>query len=98
MTELNNQEERPTMGQDEIPLKVEVEDILPVIKRFMYSEREVFLRELISNSIDALEKLSHAACATEECLTTVDPLHVAVSLDPVDSSLRVSDNGIGMSR
>src|SRR5882724_865298 len=98
MTELNSQEERPTMGHDEIPLKVEVEDILPVIKRFMYSEREVFLRELISNSIDALEKLGHAACGTEECLASVDPLHVAVSLDPVGSRLRVSDNGIGMSR
>ncbi len=98
MTSLNSQEGRPAMGQDEIPLRVEVEDILPVIKRFMYSEREVFLRELISNSIDALEKLSQATRVAKECSSSVETLHVAVSLDPVGSTLRVSDNGIGMSR
>lgn len=44
------------MSEVVVPLTVEAADILPIIKRFMYAEREVFLRELISNGIDALSK------------------------------------------
>lgn len=86
------------MGEQEVPLKADVQDILPIIKRFMYSEREIFLRELISNSIDALEKFNRISLSSESGSLDVEPLRVEVTLDPVRSTVTIADNGIGMSR
>jgi molecular chaperone HtpG len=82
----------------EVRLTVDVEDVLPIIKRSLYSERDIFLRELISNGIDALKKIGFAGHANDSLGPDGMPLHVAVSVDRGSLTLSVADNGIGMSR
>ncbi len=70
-------------------------NIFPVIKQFLYSDHEIFLRELVSNAIDATQKLRTLATAGEFTGST-EGLQVHVSLDSEAGTLTVSDNGIGM--
>ena len=70
-------------------------NIFPVIKQFLYSDHEIFLRELVSNAIDATQKLRTLATAGEFSGST-EGLQVRVSLDSEAGTLTVSDNGIGM--
>ena len=74
---------------------VTTENIFPVIKKFLYSDHEIFLRELVSNAVDATQKLRTLATAGE---TSVDDkeLKVSVSVDEQAGTLTVTDNGIGM--
>jgi molecular chaperone HtpG len=70
-------------------------NIFPVIKKFLYSDHEIFLRELISNAVDATQKLKTLASAGEFEGKT-DDLKVEVKLDKDAGTLTVSDRGIGM--
>ena len=74
---------------------VTTENIFPVIKKFLYSDHDIFLRELISNAVDATQKLRTLAATGEFKGETTD-LKVRVSLDEKAGTLTVSDNGIGM--
>jgi molecular chaperone HtpG len=76
-------------------IDVTTENIFPIIKKFLYSEHEIFLRELISNGVDATQKLKTLASAGEYKEELGD-LRVRVSLDKKKKTLTVSDNGIGM--
>jgi molecular chaperone HtpG len=71
------------------------ENIFPVIKKFLYSDHEIFLRELVSNAVDATQKLKTLARAGE-FQGDVSDLKVRVSIDPEAGTLTVSDSGIGM--
>ena len=74
---------------------VTTENIFPVIKKFLYSDHEIFLREIVSNAIDASQKLrTLASCG--EYTDPIGDLKVTVSLDDKAGTLTVSDNGIGM--
>ena len=74
---------------------VTTSNIFPVIKQFLYSEHEIFLREIVSNAVDATQKLKTLANAGEFKGKT-DDLKVSVKLDAEAGTLTVSDNGIGM--
>lgn len=74
---------------------VTTENIFPVIKKFLYSDHDIFLRELVSNAVDATQKLRTLATTGEFKGETTD-LKVRVSLDEKAGTLTVSDNGIGM--
>ena len=74
---------------------VTTENIFPVIKKFLYSDHDIFLRELVSNAVDATQKLRTLAATGEFKGETTD-LKVSVSLDEKAGTLTVSDNGIGM--
>lgn len=74
---------------------VSSENIFPVIKKFLYSEHEIFLRELISNATDAISKLQVLANNGEFKGEITQPL-IRVSVDKKKKTLTVSDNGIGM--
>ena len=74
---------------------VTTENIFPVIKKFLYSDHDIFLRELVSNAVDATQKLRTLAAIGEFKGETTD-LKVRVSLDEKAGTLTVSDNGIGM--
>ena len=74
---------------------VTTENIFPVIKKFLYSDHDIFLRELVSNAVDATQKLRTLAATGEFKGETTD-LKVRVSLDEKAGTLTVSDNGIGM--
>ena len=74
---------------------VTTSNIFPVIKQFLYSDHEIFLREIVSNAVDATQKLKTLANAGEFKGKT-DDLKVSVKLDTEAGTLPVSDNGIGM--
>lgn len=81
--------------QEKGTISVHTENIFPVIKKFLYSDHEVFLRELVSNAVDAtqkLEKLSSLGEYKEE----LGRLLVKISVDEKKKTITVSDNGIGM--
>ena len=74
---------------------VTTENIFPVIKKFLYSDHEIFLRELVSNAIDATQKLKTLS-SYGEYKGEVGELNVKISLDKDKGTLTVSDKGIGM--
>jgi len=74
---------------------VTTENIFPIIKKFLYSDHEIFLRELVSNGVDATQKLRTLA-STGDFKGEVGDLVVKVSVDPKKKTITVSDNGIGM--
>lgn len=75
---------------------VTTDNIFPVIKKFLYSDHEIFLRELVSNAIDATQKLKTLAAFGDFNGTLGDDLKVRVSVDKGAGTLTVSDHGIGM--
>ena len=74
---------------------VTTENIFPVIKKFLYSDHEIFLREMISNAVDATQKLKTLA-AQGDFKGELGELAVSVKLDTEAKTLTISDNGIGM--
>jgi len=74
---------------------VTTENIFPIIKKFLYSDHEIFLRELISNAIDASQKLK-AIASTGEYHGELGDLTIKVSLDSKKKILTITDSGIGM--
>lgn len=74
---------------------VTTENIFPVIKQFLYSDHEIFLREIVSNAVDATQKLKTLQ-EKGEFTDKLGDLTVRVSLDPKKKTLTVSDRGIGM--
>ncbi len=74
---------------------VTTENIFPVIKKFLYSDHDIFLREMVSNAVDATQKLKTLS-ATGEFKGELGDLSVRVSLDEKAGTLTISDRGIGM--
>ena len=74
---------------------VTTENIFPVIKKFLYSDHDIFLREIVSNAVDATQKLKTLA-ATGDFKGELGDLSVRVSLDEKAGTLTISDRGIGM--
>lgn len=78
-------------------INVSVENIFPLIKKFLYSDHEIFLRELISNATDATLKLKHLTSIGEVSVEYGNPL-IEVKIDKEKKQLRISDQGIGMTK
>ena len=76
-------------------INVTTENIFPVIKKFLYSDHEIFLRELISNAVDATLKLKTLA-AVGDFKEELGDLTIRVKLDKKKKTLTVSDRGVGM--
>ena len=76
-------------------INVQSENIFPIIKKFLYSDTEIFLRELVSNAVDASQKLMTLAAAGE-VKHEVKDLKVNVILDTKKKTITIRDNGIGM--
>ena len=74
---------------------ITTENIFPVIKKFLYSDHEIFLREIVSNAVDATQKL-RTLSAKGEFKGSLEDLKVSVKIDKEAGTLTVSDNGIGM--
>lgn len=85
--------ERETRG-----FQAEVKQLLKLMVHSLYSHREIFLRELISNAADAADKLRFEALARPELLAEDPELAISVDYDAKQGTLTVTDNGIGMSR
>tara|TARA_B100001142_G_scaffold307181_1_gene337561 strand:- start:3516 stop:5402 length:1887 start_codon:yes stop_codon:yes gene_type:complete len=76
-------------------INVSVENIFPLIKKFLYSDHEIFLRELISNATDATLKLKHIASIGKEKIKVGEPI-IEVKIDKKGKKLHIIDQGIGM--
>jgi molecular chaperone HtpG len=95
MSDTGSTEQQP---EEKGTISVHMENIFPIIKKWLYSDKEIFLRELVSNSIDAINKYKHLLLIGEAPKQDEpEEFRVQVRLDKVDNTLTVSDNGIGMS-
>jgi len=84
--------------KETLEFKAEVSQVLDLVIRSLYSNKEIFLRELVSNASDAAEKLRFEALTDEGLLEEEPELRIRVELDKEAGTLTVSDNGIGLSR
>ena len=76
---------------------VTTENIFPVIKKFLYSDHEIFLRELVANAVDATQKMK-ALAASGDYTGELGELAVRIELDETAKTLKIIDNGIGMTQ
>lgn len=76
-------------------IRVQTENIFPIIKKFLYSEHDIFLRELVSNAVDASQKIKTLA-ALGEAKGELGELRIDVKIDADQKTLTISDRGIGM--
>src|SRR5258708_36745950 len=83
------------MIQEKGTISINTENIFPIIKKFLYSDHEIFLRELVSNAVDAAQKIKRLGSSGHYNKDLGD-LKVKVSADAETKTITVSDNGIGM--
>ena len=85
-------EKQPKQGG----ISVESENLFPIIKKWLYSEKEIFLRELVSNAVDAVTKLRRLSSLGEYDAAEGEKYRVDVTFNKSEGTVTVSDNGIGM--
>ena len=73
-------------------VSIDAENIMPVIKRWLYSDKDIFLREVVSNGCDAITKFRMLNAGNEE------PMEVLVTVDKENKEIRIEDTGIGMTQ
>jgi molecular chaperone HtpG len=76
-------------------IRVQTENIFPIIKKFLYSDHDIFIRELISNAVDATQKLKTLS-SLGEAKGDLGELYIEVQLDTEGKTITISDKGIGM--
>lgn len=76
-------------------IRVQTENIFPIIKKFLYSEHEIFLRELVSNAVDATQKLKTLS-SIGEAKGDLGELRIDIAIDEKEKTLTITDRGIGM--
>src|SRR5207302_1195850 len=84
-------------GRETLGFQAEVKQLLDLMIHSLYSNKEIFLRELISNASDAADKLRFEALANNALYESDPELKVRISVDKAARTITVSDNGIGMS-
>lgn len=85
-------------GAVELPFQAEVQQVLGLVINSLYANQEVFLRELISNASDALDKARFLGLTREDAVAQVGEPAIAITLDDEARTLTIEDNGIGMTR
>ena len=80
------------------PFQAETRELLALVIHSLYAHKEIFLRELVSNASDALDKLRFEALTHPEYGVAEERLAIQIELDPARRTLEIRDNGIGMSR
>src|SRR5215813_13312486 len=78
--------------------QAEVAQVLHLVTHSLYSHKEIFLRELISNASDACDKLRFEAIGKPDLLSGGSDFHIDISIDKDARTLTIADNGIGMTR
>ncbi|QSB15812.1 molecular chaperone HtpG [Natronosporangium hydrolyticum] len=81
-----------------LEFQAEARQLLQLMVHSIYSNKDIFLRELISNASDALDKLRLATMRDKDLVADASDLHIAIETDPEQRTLTVRDNGVGMSR
>src|SRR5215213_5715457 len=83
------------MVQEKGSISIHTENIFPIIKKFLYSDHEIFLRELVSNAVDATQKIKRLA-SLGQYNKELGNLTVEISFDEKAKTITISDNGLGM--
>ena len=84
------------MAEEKLTFQTEVSRLLHIVANSLYSEKQIFLRELISNASDACDRLRYEAITNPD-LTTDDPeFRVCIAIDKKAQTIEIADNGIGM--
>ncbi len=78
--------------------QAEVKKLLDIVIHSLYTERDIFVRELVSNAADALEKFRHQSLSGEEVFDSHVPLEINIDVDDKNHTLTITDTGIGMTR
>ena len=83
---------------EQLEFKAETRKLLDIVTNSLYTDKEVFLRELVSNASDSLEKLRHLQATGNATVDPDLPLEIRIDLDEVTSTITISDTGIGLTR
>lgn len=78
-------------------IRVQTENIFPIIKKFLYSDHEIFLRELVSNAVDATQKIKTLS-SMGEASGELGDLRIDIIFNPEEKTLTIADHGVGMTR
>ena len=81
--------------QEKGNLSINSENLFPIIKKWLYSDQDIFIRELVSNAVDAIQKFKHLVSLGEAEADGTD-YRVTIHLDPEAKTITISDNGLGM--
>ncbi len=84
------------MGQEKGSISINTENIFPIIKKWLYSEKDIFIRELVSNASDAISKLKKLDAMGEAELPDDNKYEIKVIVNKNDKTIKVLDNGLGM--
>src|ERR1044072_1096858 len=87
-----------TTNTETFQFQAEARQVLDLMIHSLYTQKEIFLRELISNASDALDRLRFEALSRPELIGPGEKLEIWIESDPKARTLTISDNGIGMSR
>src|SRR6187551_2464811 len=98
MAETANTDTTADARKETLGFQAEVKQLLQLMIHSLYSNKEIFLRELVSNASDACDKLRFESIARPELLDGDAELAIDVAFDKAARSITVSDNGVGMSR
>ena len=88
--------DRIIMGQEKGNISINTENIFPIIKKWLYSEKDIFIRELVSNASDAISKLKKLDAMGEAELPDDNKYEIKVIVNKNDKTIKVLDNGLGM--
>ena len=83
---------------EKLEFQTEVSQLLKLMINSVYSEKEVFVRELVSNASDACDKLRYLATTKEKLLQSDPDLKIQIEIDKKENQITITDNGIGMNR
>jgi len=86
------------MSTETLPFKTELKQVLDIIIHSLYSHKEIFLRELISNASDAIDTVRFQALTKSELLEGDEEWKIKIIPDEKNRTLTISDNGVGMSK
>ena len=86
------------MSEETLSFETEVGRILQIVANSLYSNKEIFLRELISNASDACDRLRYASITDQELLSDGSDYKVTITAHQEGQALSIEDNGIGMNR
>ena len=82
--------------QEKGNLSINSENLFPIIKKWLYSDQDIFIRELVSNAVDAIVKMKKLVAMGDAQVGEDETWAVTVSIDEAGKTITVSDNGIGM--